>query len=96
MARRTLLGGLLTTLEISVLVIAFGTIGGLLVGLGLSYGHIVLRLLMRGYVDLIRGIPSLVLIFFSFYGTALLGLNISAFAAGVLALGASVPRMSAN
>ncbi len=88
MARRTLLGGLLTTLEISVLVIAFGTIGGLLVGLGLSYGHVVLRLLMRGYVDLIRGIPSLVLIFFSFYGTALLGLNISAFAAGVLALGA--------
>jgi polar amino acid transport system permease protein len=43
---------------------------------------------LRVYVDVIRGIPSLVLIFFSFYGTALLGLNISAFAAGVLALGA--------
>ena len=47
-----------------------------------------MRWALRGYVDVIRGIPSLVLIFFSFYGTALLGLNISAFAAGVLALAA--------
>jgi polar amino acid transport system permease protein len=87
-ARHTLLGGLLTTLEISALVIVAGTIGGVLIGLGLCYGGWLLRSVLRVYVDVIRGIPSLVLIFFSFYGTALLGLNISAFAAGVLALGA--------
>jgi polar amino acid transport system permease protein len=85
-ARWTLASGLLTTLEISVLVIIAGTIAGLLIGLGLCYGHILLRLLLRGYVDAIRGIPSLVLIFFCFYGTALIGLNIPAFLAGVIAL----------
>jgi polar amino acid transport system permease protein len=85
-ARWTLFGGLVTTLEISVLVIIVGTIAGLLVGLGLCFGHLTVRLALRFYVDLIRGVPSLVLIFFSFYGTALLGLNISAFAAGVFAL----------
>ena len=86
MARRTLLSGLLTTLEISALVISLGTVFGVLIGLGLCYGGLLLRSTLRVYVDVIRGIPSLVLIFFSFYGTALLGLNISAFAAGVLAL----------
>jgi len=34
-ARHTLLGGLLTTLEISALVIVVGTIAGVLIGLGL-------------------------------------------------------------
>lgn len=85
-ARWTLAGGLLTTLEISAIVIAAGTVVGLLVGLGLAYGPLPLRLLLRGYVDLVRGIPSLVLIFFCFYGTALLGLSLSAFVAGVFAL----------
>ena len=85
-ARWTLASGLLTTLEISVIVIAAGTTAGLLVGLGLAYGPLPLRLLLRGYVDLVRGIPSLVLIFFCFYGTALLGLSLSAFVAGVFAL----------
>src|SRR5262249_37939331 len=65
-ARRTLWGGLVTTLEISALVIALGTLAGLLVGLGLCYGHVVLRLALRLYVDVIRGVPSLVLIFFAF------------------------------
>lgn len=86
-ARWTLLSGLGTTLEISGIVIATGTVAGLLIGLGLAYGNLVLRLLLRGYVDFIRGIPSLVLIFFCFYGTALLGLSLSALVAGCIALG---------
>lgn len=86
-ARWTLSGGLLTTLEISAIVIAAGTVFGLLIGLGLAYGHILLRLVLRGFVDFIRGIPALVLLFFCFYGTTLLGLKLSAFVAGVFALG---------
>jgi len=86
-ARWTLWGGLLTTLEISAIAISAGTLAGVMIGIGLAYGPLVLRVLLRGYVDLVRGIPSLVLIFFCFYGTALLGLNLSAFAAGVFALG---------
>lgn len=86
-ARWTLWGGLLATLEISVIAIAAGTMVGVVIGIGLAYGPLVLRLVLRGYVDLVRGIPSLVLIFFCFYGTAMLGLNLSAFVAGVFALG---------
>jgi polar amino acid transport system permease protein len=88
MARKTLGSGLATTMEISVLVILIGTVLGLLFGLGLTYGHIAIRGAVRVYVDVIRGIPSLVLIFFSYYGTSLIGLNISPFMAGVIALGA--------
>ena len=86
-ARWTLANGLLTTLEISAIVIAAGTIAGVAIGIGLAYGPLLLRLLLRGYVDLLRGIPSLVLIFFCFYGTALMGLKLSAFVAGIFALG---------
>ena len=86
-ARWTLSSGLLTTLEISAIAISFGTVFGLMVGLGLAYGNIVLRLALRAYVDFIRGIPSLVLIFFCFYGTTLIGLKLSAFFAGNIALG---------
>lgn len=87
-ARRTLFEGFITTMEISGLVIAIGTVFGVLIGLGLCYGHVLLRLVLRAYVDFIRGIPALVLIFFCFYGTALIGLNVSAFLAGIIALGA--------
>ena len=68
-ARRTLFEGFITTMEISGLVIAIGTVFGVLIGLGLCYGHFLLRLVLRAYVDFIRGIPALVLIFFCFYGT---------------------------
>lgn len=86
-ARWTLWSGLLTTLEIAAVVIVIGTIAGVLVGLGLCYGHVVVRMALRVYVDVVRGVPALVLIFFSFYGTSLLGLEFSAFVAGVVALG---------
>jgi polar amino acid transport system permease protein len=86
-ARWTLLRGLETTMEISALVIVIGTVFGLLFGLGLAYGHPVIRAAIRVYVDVIRGIPSLVLIFFAFYGTSLIGLNVNPFMAGVIALG---------
>ena len=78
--------GLSVTLEASALVIAAGTLGGLFGGLALLYGPLPLRLLMRLYVDTIRGIPLLVLIFSVFYGLPALGLQISGFIAAVLAL----------
>jgi len=67
-------------------VIGAGTMGGLFGGLILLYGPLPLRLLIRVYVDTIRGIPLLVLIFSVFYGLPALGLPISGFVAAVLAL----------
>ena len=80
-ARERLFEGFLTTIEISALVIAIGLFLGMIGGLLLVYGPKPVRLLMRLYVDVLRGIPILVLVLFSYYGLALVGVNISAFSA---------------
>jgi polar amino acid transport system permease protein len=87
-ARHALLGGLLNTIELSLIVIVIGTAIGAAGGVALRYGPLPLRFLVRAYVDILRGIPVLVLIFASFYGLALLGVDISAFLGGVVALAA--------
>jgi polar amino acid transport system permease protein len=78
--------GLSVTIESSALVIGAASVGGLFVGLALLYGPLPLRILIRVYVDTIRGIPLLVLIFSVFYGLPALGIQISGFTAAVLAL----------
>ncbi len=85
-ARYSLLQGLWATAEISVIVIAIGAVLGVLGGFALVYGWRPLRWAMRGYVDIMRGIPVLVLILFWYYGLALFKINISSFWAGVIAL----------
>jgi polar amino acid transport system permease protein len=78
--------GFLITLEASALIIVFGTLIGLVGGTLLLYGPKPLRLLVRVYVDTIRGIPLLVSIFAIFYGLPALGSQISQFNAAILAL----------
>jgi polar amino acid transport system permease protein len=78
--------GLSVTLETSAWVIVAASIGGLFTGIMLLYGPLPLRLLIRVYVDTVRGIPLLVLIFSVFYGLPAMGMQISAFVAAVLAL----------
>jgi polar amino acid transport system permease protein len=78
--------GLSVTIAASALVIGAGTLGGMFGRLVLLYGPLPLRLLMRIYVDTIRGIPLLVLIFSVFYGLPALGLPITGFVSAVLAL----------
>jgi polar amino acid transport system permease protein len=87
-ARHALLNGLAYTIELSLIVIVIGTLIGALGGICLKYGALPLRFLVRAYVDVLRGIPVLVLIFASFYGLALVGVEISAFLGGVVALSA--------
>ncbi len=86
-ARWSLLEGLWATTQISVIVIVVGVVLGVLGGFVLVYGWRPARWLMRAYVDIMRGIPVLVLILFWYYGLALFKINISAFWAGVIALG---------
>jgi polar amino acid transport system permease protein len=81
-----ILRGLLITLEVSVLVLLIGTVIGIGGGLSLLYAPRPLRWLSRIYVDTLRGIPLLVLIFGIFYGFPLLGLRVSAVIAAVIAL----------
>ena len=84
----SLLRGLLVTVEISALAIAAGSLLGFLCGNVLAFGPAWSRLPVRAYVDIVRGIPVLVLIFACFYGLPFAGLRVSAFEAGAIALGA--------
>jgi polar amino acid transport system permease protein len=77
--------GLRVTLELSALIILFGTIIGLFGGIGLLYGPLPVRGILRGYVDVIRGTPLLVVIFLIFYGLPALDVEISGFQAAVVA-----------
>lgn len=78
--------GLLITLWVSLLVVAFSLALGLVLGVGIVYGPNPVRWVVRLFSDCIRGIPILVLIFAVYYGLPPLGLDLNAFWAGVLAL----------
>jgi polar amino acid transport system permease protein len=81
-----LLRAVVVTLQISVLAIIAGSIIGMFGGLGLLYGPLWLRGLLRTYVDILRGLPLLVTIFIIFYVPPSFDIEINGFAAVVLAL----------
>jgi polar amino acid transport system permease protein len=82
-----LLQGLWITLQLAIIVIIAGTLIGIAGGLALSYGPRPLRLIVRAYVDLLRGIPVLVTIFVIFYGLPIvLGVDSGALFSVALAL----------
>ena len=81
-----LMGGLGMTLLVSLIVVALSLVAGVLLGVGLIYGPLPLRWLIRLLTDCVRGIPILVLLFAVYYGLPPLGLNLSSFWAAVLAL----------
>jgi polar amino acid transport system permease protein len=59
--------GLKLTLQLSAVSIFTSSIVGLFVGVGLVYGNRVVRTLLRLYVDIIRGLPILVVLFLIYY-----------------------------
>jgi len=86
-----LLGGLEYTIKMSLTAIVISIFVGLLIALlGLSASRGV-RALNRIYVELVRAVPILVLLFWVYYGLPILhdGLNINVFWAGVIALALS-------
>jgi polar amino acid transport system permease protein len=80
-----LMRGLAVTLQLSALIILFGTTIGLFGGIGLLYGPVWLRAILRAYVDIVRGTPLLVVIFLIFYGLPALNVEIDGFQAAVVA-----------
>ncbi|MCP5152836.1 MAG: amino acid ABC transporter permease [Ectothiorhodospiraceae bacterium] len=85
-ARGSLLSGAALTMQLSLAVIAIGSFIGCFGGLGLVYGPAPLRLAIRSVVEVLRGVPVLVLILFCYYGLALFSIDVTAPAAGVIAL----------
>ncbi len=82
----SLWGGLLTTLEVSAIVVAAALIAGAGLGAALCYGPRLVRWPIRAAADIIRGVPILVLIFFVYYVVPASGVKLSGFVAAVLAL----------
>src|SRR5680860_85814 len=68
--------GLLVTLKLSAVIVILSTLFGFLVGVGLTYGNRIVRFPLRIYVDTIRGVPLLVLLFLIFYGLPALQIGI--------------------
>ena len=78
-SRYLLWEGLQYTFKLFAFVIVAATLLGILLGVGLLYGSWLIRRAIRLYVDVIRGIPLIVVIFLLFYGPVAYGINLSAF-----------------
>ena len=96
-SKTAILQGIWMTVSISFAAIFIGTIIGIFIGLALTYGNIVARILARVYTDFVRGIPVLVLILALYYIVPLIGINLNAIQAGIASLavfsGAHVAEM---
>jgi polar amino acid transport system permease protein len=74
-------------LELTVVVIILSWVCGLAAALGKMSSHVVLRWPCQFYIWFIRGTPTLIQVFIVYFGIPQLGLRISPFVAGTLALG---------
>jgi His/Glu/Gln/Arg/opine family amino acid ABC transporter permease subunit len=78
--------GAVVTLEISVCAMAVATAAGLLLGL-VSVSRLgALKAVVRAYVYFVRGTPALVQVFLVYFALPRIGLELSAFMSGVIAL----------
>ena len=78
--------GTQATITYSGISLILASVIGLLVALARMSRLAPLRWLARGYVDFVRGTPALVQIFFIYFGLPVVGINLSAPVAAVIAL----------
>lgn len=74
------------TIYLSVLTFLFGGIAGLMIALARTSGIRLVERIAAAYILIFQGTPVLMQIFLAFFGVALLGVDVPAFAAGVFAL----------
>ena len=90
------LNGAWLTIQLTVLSISLGFVVGTLCAVIRVYGGRPLRLLVGGYVELIRNTPLLVQIFIVYFGLASIGIKFSAFTAAIAALVINVGAYTAE
>lgn len=79
--------GLLMTIQICALAMVLGTVLGGLLGLASLSRFAPARWFVTAYVDFIRGTPLLIQIFLVYFALPVIGVNLSEYWAGVIALG---------
>src|SRR5439155_880736 len=82
-----LLRGAATTVELSVLAMTLAIVAGLFIVLLRLYAILPLQFLAKAYVELIRGTPFLIQLFFIFYCLPQNCIRLNAFFVGVVGLG---------
>ncbi len=92
-----LMQGLGMTVELTLVSLLIAAVLGLLFGLFSVSRAIVLRGIARVYIDIIRGTPLIVQIFFIYFGISSgLGVRLDAFTAGIIALSLNAGAYSAE
>ncbi len=81
-----LLAGAKMTILASVLAVLLGSLLGTFIGALRVVPFAPLRYIAAGYIYIIRGTPLLIQLFLIYFGLPSLGLNLSAFAAGIIGL----------
>ncbi len=81
-----LLKGVVVTIEISLMALVFGAILGIVCGLLSVSDNKILAGIVKVYVYFVRGTPVLVQIFLIYFALPTVGINISPFWGGVVAL----------
>ncbi len=83
-----LLRGLGITLWVSCLALILAAVVGALIGIARTSKFMSLRVAATAYTEFFRSLPTLVMLFFVFYGlTAAFNINLSPFVAATIALG---------
>ncbi len=82
-----LLSGLRLTLSVSLAALLVSALLGTLLGLARFFRWPLLGVLGNAYVEVVRGIPLIVLLSVVYYGLPTLGLTLASFPAAVLSLG---------
>ncbi len=81
-----LLNGALLTLELSIICVILSSAAGLILGTARVLGPRWLQSLVQAYVDVIRGVPPITIIALAYFGLPEVGLTLSEYWTGVLAL----------
>lgn len=80
-----LLGGLAVALKISLISVCISLILGTVFGSLMNDRHPLIKKILRAYLEIVRIMPQLVLLFIAYFGTTkALGVNISAEAASII------------
>ena len=82
----SLLEGTLVTLELSLLAIAAALILGMMIALPALSGRKALTLSAGAFVQSMRNTPLLVQLYLVYFGLGMIGLGLSAFVSGLIAL----------
>src|SRR3546814_6581844 len=93
---QALLDGAQVTLQVSALAILWGTVAAVVLGVVSLSPFRPLRWFVRVYVEVLRGVSAIILIFWAYYALPLFGVDLSAMQAGVLALGLNLSAYAAD